>query len=215
MNTSLVDYYQQRATDYESIYHKPERQQDIATATTILQNIFIDKQVLEIACGTGFWTEKIAAVASAIHATDINQSVIDIAKQKHYAKANVSFELADFFQYQTAQPYNSLFGGFIWSHILLQEIPTFIATIQCCVAPGGTVVFMDNNFVTGSNLPITHTDAAGNTFQKRQLADGSTHLVLKNFSTETFIKNKLEKVASEVNFIHLKYYWILVYKTNS
>jgi ubiquinone/menaquinone biosynthesis C-methylase UbiE len=147
MNTDLVGYYQQRAAEYESIYHKPERQQDIAVATALLQNIFTNRQVLEIACGTGFWTEKIAEVATSIHATDINQAIIDLARQKHYGKGNVIFELADFFRYQTIQLYDSLFGGFIWSHILLQEIDSFLATIYRNVVPGGTVVFIDNKYV--------------------------------------------------------------------
>jgi SAM-dependent methyltransferase len=213
MNTDLAGYYQQRAAEYESIYHKPERQQDIAAATAILQRVLNSRQVLEIACGTGFWTEKIAEVATAVHATDINQPVIDIAKQKHYAKANVSFELADFFKYRPTQLYDSLFGGFIWSHILLQEIECFLATIHRYVVPGGTVIFIDNNYVTGSNLPITHTDAQGNTYQSRQLRNGSMHMVIKNFPAEEYLRSKLEGVASEVSVVNLNYYWILVYKT--
>jgi 2-polyprenyl-3-methyl-5-hydroxy-6-metoxy-1,4-benzoquinol methylase len=212
MNTDLIEYYQQRAAEYEAIYQKPERQQDIAAATAILQNIFPDKQVLEIACGTGFWTERIAEVATFVQATDINEPVIAIAKQKHYAKANVSFKVADFLQYQTAQPYESLFGGFIWSHILLQEIDAFLAIINSYISPGGTVVFIDNNFVPGSNLPITHTDKEGNTYQSRQLSNGSTHLVLKNFPSESYIISKIENCASDIQIINLTYYRILVYK---
>jgi ubiquinone/menaquinone biosynthesis C-methylase UbiE len=213
MNTNLIEYYQQRAAEYETIYQKPERQQDIAAATVILQSTFNNKQVLEIACGTGFWTEKIAAAASVVHATDINQAVMDIAKQKKYAKSNVSFELADFFYYKTAQQYDSLFGGFIWSHILRQEVATFLESIHRYVVPGGTVVLIDNHFVAGSSIPITYTDAEGNTFQHRQLSDGSLHLVLKNFPTETYLRDKLKSIAQEVQFINLTYYWILVYKT--
>ena len=212
MNTGLVDYYRQRAAEYENIYHKPERQQDIAAATAILQNIFLNKQVLEIACGTGFWTEKIAAIATAVHAIDINQSVINIAQQKHFVRANVFFELADFFQYQPAQQYDGLFGGFIWSHILLQETTTFIEAIHRYIVPGGTVVFIDNNFVPGRNLPITYIDEKSNTYQSRQLADGSAHLVLKNFPSESYITSKIEHYAADIQFINLAYYWILVYK---
>lgn len=215
MYSNLIEYYQQRAAEYESIYHKPERQQDIAAATTILQKVFTSKQVLEIACGTGFWTDKVAEVAQTVHATDINQSVIDIAKRKHYAKANVTFELADFSQYQATRLYDSLFGGFIWSHILLQETDTFLATIHRYVIPGGTVVFIDNNYVPGSNLPVVHTDAQGNTYQRRQLQDGSTHLVLKNFPSAGYLRSKLEGISCELSVINLTYYWILVYKTSS
>jgi hypothetical protein len=43
------------------------------------------------------------------------------------------------------------------------------------------VVFLDNRFVPGSSTPIAESDAEGNTYQVRTLADGSTHRVLKNF----------------------------------
>ncbi|MBK7443258.1 MAG: hypothetical protein IPI65_17635 [Bacteroidetes bacterium] len=66
MNTDLVLYYKDRAEEYEKIYSKPERQEDLKSAATILQEIFADKQVLEIACGTGYWTEKIAVTATSI-----------------------------------------------------------------------------------------------------------------------------------------------------
>jgi ubiquinone/menaquinone biosynthesis C-methylase UbiE len=60
MNTDIVSYYKGRSKEYERIYSKPERQEDLKSATTILQEIFAGKQVLEIACETGYWTEKIA-----------------------------------------------------------------------------------------------------------------------------------------------------------
>lgn len=213
MNTDLIAYYKNRAKEYESIYLKPERQEELKSSTEFLQRLFEGKSVYEIACGTGFWTEKIAESATSVVATDINKSVIEVAERKLYLKKNVTFEIADIFDLKVKEKCESLFGGFIWSHIQLQDLDKFIVAIHNSVSQGGTVVLMDNNYVEGSNLPITSTDIEGNTFQTRKLEDGSTHLVLKNFPTEEFLRKKLASLATDIQFLQLKYYWMLTYKT--
>ncbi len=215
MNTDIVSYYKDRAKEYEKLYSKPERQEDLKSATTILQEIFADKQVLEIACGTGYWTEKIAAMATSIFATDINESVIEIAKKKDFLSKQVSFGIADIYNFSDNNKFESLFGGFIWSHILLQDLDKFLLTVNSLVSPGGTVVFMDNNYVEGSNHPITERDEHGNSFQTRKLEDNTTHLVLKNFPTELFLQQKLKDMVGEFKFFNLNYYWIICYNTKT
>lgn len=215
MNTDIVSYYKDRAKEYEKLYSKPERQEDLKSAATILQEIFADKQVLEIACGTGYWTEKIAATATSIFATDINESVIEIAKKKDFLSKQVSFGIADIYNFSDNNKFESLFGGFIWSHILLQDLDKFLLTVNSLVSAGGTVVFMDNNYVEGSNHPITERDEHGNSFQTRKLEDNTTHLVLKNFPTEIFLQQKLKDMVGEFKFFNLTYYWIICYTTKT
>jgi demethylmenaquinone methyltransferase/2-methoxy-6-polyprenyl-1,4-benzoquinol methylase len=106
----------------------------------------------------------------------------------------------------------SLFGGFIWSHIKLQDLKRFIDVANSLVKAGGTIVFMDNNYVEGSNLPLTEKDDSGNTYHTRTLEDGTTHKVLKNFPSEAAIREVLTGRASEIDFIQLQYYWILKYQ---
>jgi ubiquinone/menaquinone biosynthesis C-methylase UbiE len=214
MNSDLITYYKNRAKEYERIYDKSERQDDLLKASKELQAIFAGKNVLEIACGTGYWTEKIAKTAGSVLATDINESVISIARQKHFSKDNVKFLVRDLYELNLDEKAGSVFGGFIWSHIPLQDIDGFLNKIIALVMEGGTVVFMDNNYVEGSNHPISDTDVHGNTYQTRNLEDGSAHRVLKNFPTREFLVNKLKNKAEEINFINLEYYWILVFKTN-
>ncbi len=212
MNTDLILYYRERAKEYENVYLKPERQDDIVSAGSILMEQFTQKTILEIACGTGFWTQRIAQTATAIMATDINEAVIEIAKQKKYANALVTFERADIFNYCSSTKYEGLFGGFIWSHIPLQSIDKFLRILNSFTAPDGTIVLMDNNFVKGNSSPVTYTDKEENTFQTRALDDGTTHLIMKNFPTEGFLREKLSEIAIDIQFIKLKYYWILCYK---
>ncbi len=60
MNEDIIKYYKERAREYEKIYFKPERQDDLRSVTAIVQNTFSGKNTVEIACGTGFWTKRIA-----------------------------------------------------------------------------------------------------------------------------------------------------------
>ena len=212
MNKNLIEYYKERAKEYEKIYEKPERQEELDRATKILQEIFFDKEVLELACGTGYWTERIAMTARSILATDINEAVIDIARQKIFSKASVNFQVQDIFNLIPEFKYGSLFAGFIWSHIRLQDLDNFLSVVHNCVNPGGTIVFMDNNFVADSSRPITETDKQNNTYQARKLENGKDYLVLKNFPTKADIRGKLGDKARDITFHDLKYYWLVTYK---
>lgn len=212
INSDIVLYYKNRAEEYEKVYGKPERQSSLLLAEKMLQDLFSGKDVFEIACGTGYWTKIIAATANNILATDINDTVIEIAKSKNYSPAKVDFEIADIFGMKNHIKYGSLFGGFIWSHIKLQDLNNFINIANRLVKPGGTLVFIDNNYVSGSNLPVTSEDDSGNTYQTRTLDNGMVHTVLKNFPTEEYIRRLLTDKAADISFTNLHYYWILKYK---
>ena len=126
-----MTYYARRAEEYERVYEKPERQDDIAHLTKDLKQIFAGQRVFEIACGTGYWTQSIAQTAHSVSATDINPEVLRIAKEKQYAHRNVKFGIADIYQLPTSEyPYDAGFGGFIWSHIPLNELPVFLSSFH-------------------------------------------------------------------------------------
>lgn len=204
----LVYYYKARAKEYERIYAKPERAAELLKSADVLQELFKEKSLLEIACGTGFWTEKIAVTARSVLATDINGEVLEIAIQKQMGE-HVRFEIADFYSISPDRKHENLFGGFIWSHILLQDLEKFLMTIKTLVIRGGSVVFMDNRFVQGSSTPIWSTDESGNTFQRRNLDDGTQHMILKNFPAGDFLINALSKIAGNIRLLELQYFWIV------
>src|SRR2546423_15602649 len=60
---SMRDYYARRATYYERVYLKPERQRDLRTMEAWLASMFVGRRVLEVACGTGWGTPHGASVA--------------------------------------------------------------------------------------------------------------------------------------------------------
>ena len=212
MHSDLISYYDDRAAEYEKIYSKPERQGDLEQVTRFLQEACHQKSVLEVACGTGYWTLRIAQSAASVHAIDINRRMIDLARQKPGLAGKASFDLGDIYSYTSSRRYACLFGGFIWSHVPHQELDGFLEKMSRLVAPGGRMIFVDNTYVEGSNLPLVETDEQGNTYQSRTLENGRTYTVLKNFPAADFILHKLSAVADDIRFIQLTYYWILSYK---
>jgi len=78
--------------------------------------------------------------------------------------------------------------------------------------PAGESVFVDNNFVEENSTAISQVEDSGNTFQLRELQYKSKHLVLKNFPSKEFLKNKLSKYTRERKIISLQYYWLLYYR---
>ncbi|MEO8116867.1 MAG: class I SAM-dependent methyltransferase [Bacteroidota bacterium] len=171
--------------------------------------MFSGRDVFEIACGTGFWTERLAKTAQHIFATDISNEVLAIAMNKQYQKNNVDFQRADIFDLPIDFKFKNLFGGFIWSHIHLEKLPAFLDNLIEHADVNADFVFMDNNFVAQSNTPVSEFDKSGNTYQERQLENGQLYKVLKNFPTEESLRSLLKDRAKEIQFINLTYFWIL------
>ena len=213
MNQHLKTYYQKRAKEYDRVYQKPERQADLKQLHQYLKTTFDNKTVLEIACGTGYWTKTIAQTCTSIIATDINEAVLEIARKKNYNGASVTFKALDLWQLAIPpKPYDSLFGGFIWSHILTTDLPRFLALLKSQLTKNGALIFIDNKYVKGSNTPIARTDDAGNTYQIRRLQNGTAYEVLKNFPSKEEIEDLIADLGFDMEWMELEYYWVLKLK---
>jgi demethylmenaquinone methyltransferase/2-methoxy-6-polyprenyl-1,4-benzoquinol methylase len=207
----MVSYYANRANEYERIYQKPERQDDLRWLRDFVGRTFAGAHVFEVACGTGYWTEILPHSAASIVASDINEEVLAVARSKPIDARKVTFRKDDAYALPIlAQEFTGGFSGFWWSHIPKANIHSFLRGFHRVLSPGARVVFIDNAYVEGSSTPISRTDERGDTYQIRRLDDGSTHEVLKNFPTEPELRAAVEGLA-EVRVEFLRYYWILSY----
>jgi SAM-dependent methyltransferase len=211
----MIEYYARRAAEYERIYQKPERQKDIGYLIDILRTVFKSRGVLEIACGTGYWTQFIAESATSILATDYNHEVIEIAKHKDYKNCKVTFHESDAYSLSNVNgEFTGGFCGFWWSHIPKAKIRGFLLTFHSKLQDDALVVMMDNKYVEGSSTRLSRTDDDGNTYQNRRLQDGSLHEVLKNFPDKKAIQTSLKDHSKDFQFVDLEYYWLVKYQVN-
>jgi SAM-dependent methyltransferase len=207
----LAEYYSRRAPEYDRIYEKPERQADLAVLRERVRETFRGEKVLEVACGTGFWTEVLAEVARSITAVDINESVLQIARGRRGAE-RVRFERGDVYALPELPLASACLAGFWWSHMPKARIAPFLTGMHKRLEPGATVMFMDNCYVEGNSTATARTDADGNTYQTRKLDDGSTHEVLKNFPADAELERAVSPFANSPKIERLRYYWILTYR---
>ncbi len=208
----LEAYYSRRAKEYETIYEKPERQQELEWLRTRVPKLYAGRTVLEVACGTGYWTQHIAKSAKRVYACDINESVLEIAREKPIAPGKAQFFKADAVSLEGVPAgCNAAFAGFWWSHVKKSGIAQFVANLSTKLASGSVVGILDNQYAEGSSSPVTRKDAEGNTYQMRKLANGESFEVLKNFPTGDELRSAVLPVAREAHLETLQYYWLLVF----
>jgi demethylmenaquinone methyltransferase/2-methoxy-6-polyprenyl-1,4-benzoquinol methylase len=211
--TDLTQYYARRAAEYERVYRRPERQADLRRLERVVTEAFPAEDVLEVACGTGYWTQFVARSARSIVAIDVSREVLDLASSKDFGACDVSLVLADAYSLDgVSGAYSAGFAGFWWSHIPKDRIADFMWAFHRHMRPDAPVILMDNSFVEGSSTPISRTDEHGDTYQIRQLADGSRHEILKNFPSELALRTSLAPWARDVEFVPLTYYWFCRYR---
>ena len=209
----MARYYAGRAAYYERVYHKPERQADLRRMETELAAHFAGRRVLEVACGTGWWTPHFARDCASWLATDLNDETLAVARAKPLPAGKVRFQRVDAYALDglADQRFDAAFAGCWWSHVPLARLRPWLETLHARLAPGARVVMLDNSFVQTSNLPISRRDAEGNTYQVRTLDDGSTYEVVKNFPTPDEAIAALGPRARHARWIAFEHYWVLAY----
>lgn len=216
--STMQSYYAVRAPEYDRIYLKPERQIDLRVIERWLPPKFAGARVLEIACGTGYWTQFIARVASHVIALDAAPETLEIAARRiHrnalFPQAKVEFMVGDAYALpQNIGPFDAAFAGFWFSHVPKARQREFLLGLGAQLKAGARVVLLDNRYVEGSSSPVTATDAEGNTFQTRKLDDGSTYEVLKNFPTESELLELVGGLGEGAQFTTWEYYWAFEYE---
>lgn len=209
VQTDMVAYYAKRAGILEQVYGIPERQADLAVLKERVRETLRDHRVLELACGTGYWTAQIAGTAESVLATDINPECLELAQAKGLPADKVRFALGDAFDLHVEGKFSACLAGFLWSHVLRQEQEGFLLKLRATLGKDCLLVLMDNVYVEGSSTTIARTDLEGNTFQIRTLGDGERYEVLKNFPTDSALRKKMGGVVKEIRILRLENYWML------
>ena len=212
INKKMTEYYARRAGEYERIYQKPERQKELKQIQDKVTRCFQGLDLLEIACGTGYWTQFASRSARSITATDCNDEVLAVARQKDYGPCRVEFIRSD--AYSLAEingSFSAALAGFWWSHVPVSKLAGFLRVLHAKLRKGACIVVFDNRYVEGSSTPIARADEEGNTYQIRALSDGSKHEVLKNFTTPSQLCGWIEPVAEKCEPSESKHFWMVEY----
>jgi SAM-dependent methyltransferase len=214
----LEEYYRRRAKSYEEeFYHGSNdvRQRELEIIADVSMKTFEGRRVLDVACGTAYWTNFVSETAESIVGTDIAEEMLEIAKEKQF-KCPVSLCKANVFHLPFRnESFNGGMADFWFSHIPREKIESFLEDFHHLLERGSHVLMADNVYFAGIGGEFVKKEGDVNTYKRRQLRDGSEYLILKNyFSVDelTGIFAKHARGFSPKNVFSGKYFWCLSYE---
>jgi ubiquinone/menaquinone biosynthesis C-methylase UbiE len=211
---AINKYYSKRAQEYEQIYQRadPIRQSEQNKIAEEIKKIFCDKNVLEVACGTGFWTFFLSETAKEIVATDNSDEVIEIAKSKSY-KCPVFFKKCDAYNLPfSALSFNGGQANFWFSHIPKHKIELFLDGFHRVLSNQAIVFIADNVFNEDIGGKLVRDKGNDNTYKIRFLENGDKYKILKNYYSEKELVNIFSRYGNLLNMYFGNCFWYLYYE---
>jgi len=197
----VVKYYGERAVVYnETAGYTDEVAEELRVPIKErYRKLFAGHDVLEIACGSGYWTQVVGEAANSLLAIDINQPMIAQARKRCRHLSQVTFSLSDAFSLQgVSGHFTAAFAVWWWSHIPRSEIKTFLAALHSKLVPGALVLFADQLPYEG---PQRRVDTDGNVIESRSLPNGRTFEVVKNSPTAAEMTEVLGPTAANIKYV--------------
>ena len=195
MDDGLLDeqraFYRARAPEYDDWWKRqgryersqPEKlewQRQVAVVADALESFGARGDVLELAGGTGWWTESLARTADHLTVVDASPETLTINRQR-VRRSDVQYVVADIFEWEPRRAYDTVFFSFWLSHVPRPLFSRFWAMLRSCLGPGGRVFLIDNH--TDPTPEATAKDPFvveyGPDLHLRRLSDGSEYRVVK------------------------------------
>jgi len=216
-----VAYYRARASEYDAWWFRtgrfdrgPENNAAWHADVAVVEHA-VDarlaaarpRSVLELACGTGLFTRRLAPHAESVTAVDASPEVIAINRGR-VAAANVRYVEADLFAWRPQARYDCVFMSFWLSHVPHARFAAFWAMVGDALAPGGFVYVVDSAHdptSTAANHPTPDRDAG---IVTRKLDDGREFRIVKVFYEPATLAARLRDAGFEARIGKTARYFI-------
>src|SRR4029079_9322983 len=146
----MADYYRARAAEYDEWFYRQGRydrgaaanerwHQEAAEVFAAFDALGVTGDVLELAPGTGIWTERIVRTARSVTGVYASTEMLEINRAKLAGRGGekVSYSVADIFAWQPERQYDAVVFGFWISHVPLERLDGFLRTVAAALRAGG------------------------------------------------------------------------------
>jgi 2-polyprenyl-3-methyl-5-hydroxy-6-metoxy-1,4-benzoquinol methylase len=193
-------YYRARANEYDEWFLRqgrydrgPEhRDQWLGEAAQIevqLRAAVRGAEVLELACGTGLWTQRLAEDNLRVMAVDASSETIAI-NRKRVGSANVEYQVADIFSWVPPTAFDVVFFSFWLSHVPPARFEEFWALVRAALKPGGQAFFIDS-LPEPTSTAKDHGPLDESGVSRRKLNDGREFNIVKVFYQPSVLERRL------------------------
>jgi SAM-dependent methyltransferase len=166
-------YYRAAADDYKDLYEIDEAGGD--ELLSAINSFRATGNVLELACGSGVWTNQLQRTAVSVTALDAAPEMLARARRRVGPDSSVRFVEADMFSWQPDRRYDTVFFGFWISHVPEERFERFWDMVDQALEREGRVFFFDDN----SRTEIELIEGPHSRIVERKLNDGTPFRVIK------------------------------------
>jgi SAM-dependent methyltransferase len=183
-------YYDARAPEYDEWWQRRGRfdrgeeallewQRQVTVVDDALASFGATGSVLELAGGTGWWTERLARTADSLTVVDSSPEVLALNRER-MGRSDVDYVVADLFDWQADSHYDVVFFSFWLSHVPRARFGEFFSLLCSCLAPTGRVFLIDNRNdpQPGATTKDPFVLKYDTDLHVRRLRDGSEHRVV-------------------------------------
>lgn len=211
ITNQLAQFYAVNADNYDQVYAQEERFDDLDDLQEMVAELFQGHKVLELACGTAYWTDLIAEVAESVHATDLLPEMIELAETRGLDEDVVTFGVMDAFNLPDGLEgqYTAVFAAGLWAHVKREDQEKYLKTLRAKLGKDVLLVLLDESYVDGNSMVFARTDVEGNTFQILTADDGQRYEIMKNYLTDSTLRKRFATAARQIRVERLEYYYLL------
>ncbi len=214
----MLNYYRARANEYDEWFYRRGRYDRgpetnarwFAEADEVfaaLDTLHIEDEVLELAPGTGIWTERLLRTASSITAVDASPEMIAINRAR-VASDRVSYLQADLFTWHPTRTYDAVCFCFWISHVPTERLDTFLSTVAAALRPGGKIFFVDERRESTATAIDHRLPGEDEQVMTRRLNDGREFQIVKNFYEPVPLAARFAAVGLDVTVPETATYFI-------
>lgn len=205
-----IEYYRARAAEYDEWWLRQGRYDrgaennakwfaEAETAAEALEAFGPRGHILEFACGTGIWSERLLPRAESLTVVDGATEMLAMHEARLGKPDNIRRVLSDIFAWRPDRLYDTVFFSFWLSHVPPDRFEEFWELVRSALAPGGRVFFLDSRFEktsTASNHVLTEPAAVT---QTRRLNDGREFRIYKLFHDPAELEARLRSLGWELS----------------
>jgi SAM-dependent methyltransferase len=200
-----MEYYRARAPEYDQWFLRQGRYDrgpqanadwfaEIAVVRAALDRFQPAGDVLELACGTGLWTQQLVGAARRITAVDSSPESLELNRAQ-LNSPTVRYLQADLFAWHPEEQFDAVFFGFWLSHVPAEKFEAFWRMVAASLKPGGRMFFVDSKYEPTSTAQDHRLGDPDEGTVLRRLNDGREFRIVKNFYRAEALAGRLQTLG--------------------
>ena len=210
-------YYRARAAEYDEWWLRegrfdqgPEANaqwwKDVETVVAALREFEPSGRILELAGGTGRFSQELLTTASELTIVDASPEMLELNRSR-LRSSKVQYVEADIFDWTPTTRYDTVFFSFWLSHVPGTRFEIFWDLVRSSLAPAGRVFFIDSLRVQSSTA-TDHTLPDDTDVMTRKLNDGREFDIFKVYYEPADLEQRLTDLGWQPRICAAEQYFL-------